>query len=1265
MRFIFCILLIFFYYFDGIAQSFKNDETFHTEDNSLQLMHLFAESVPVTTSVIQPDGKVIIGGDFAKGILRLNVDGSIDPSFQIGNGFGMLRSSSSGNLVTSIVLQPDGKILVAGGLREYNNVPCKMVVRLNSDGSLDTSFNPPSLLNNFSDLIYVSSIALRSDGKVIAVYSLGMNIYCLNPDGSLDNSFQSNLPNIYSVSYRKVYVQADGKILLGGRFEVNGHYNVIRLNSDGSLDNTFQSAFDSPSTAVTIHTLLVDDNNKILIAGSFSQEIGGITFSNIARLNMDGSVDHSFNTNGIIGSTVRSLAIQSDGKILVGGNYTNYSSVCQVARLNINGSLDTSFFVSYNLAGGVHTISIQSDGKILIGGSMSQINNIRPINAFARLNLDGTIDNSFKTNTGIHHSGSPSIIIPQDNNKILVAGIFSSYDDVPCSYITRLNMDGTVDNTFNISGGTNNGGITTVAIQLDGKILIGGTFTRFNGNNGHNRILRVNSDGSLDNTFNPGTAFSNDVHYIKVQPDGKILVGGSFLNFQGNYNPFIIRLNPDGSKDNTFNPPSPSFAIYHIAIQPDGKIILGGDGFRLYRLNSDGSLDNTFLNCDCAGYAKKIYIQPDGKIVLINQSIIIRLNSNGSLDNTFKKITGFNENLNGSIKDAVVESNGKILVVGHFTKYNNHNHPYILRFNSVGDVDGAIDSGEGFNSPIYSIFKDSNEKIWVVGIFNYYNDIARNRIAKLISCPESVISPALLPDSQPFVAYNQNITQTGLPGSVSWSISNGNLPNGLTLNSITGQISGTPTETGVFNFQVKVKNASCSAIKNYTISICPSITITPNNLSNGVIGASYNQTITQTGLSGITSWSIINGFLPTGLSLNTSTGQISGTPIHVETADITVQVIDGRGCKQTKVYNLVINCPPLVFNNTNASNAILGTFYNLNAGVSGNTNSVIYSISPALPAGLTLNPFNGQISGIPMSPNTSTTYTVTANQNYNSGSCTVSQNYTFAVVCPSASLTPTTLSNGVEGNNYNQVITQTGLSAGTITWSIISGNLPNGLSLNTSTGQINGIPTSIGIFNFTIQASSGSCFASRAYSIVISCPSINILPSSLINGDLESFYSQTLTQTGLSVGTITWSIISGNLPNGLSLNTSSGVISGTPTIVGSSSFTIQVTNGNCSKTQSYTIDIINNNPILSFDNNLATLIKVFPNPSTGNFHIDFGNINTINAFVSVYDIQGRRLFINEVQTNTMDISLEKFGTGVYILEVETIEGKVFKKLLKQ
>jgi len=358
-------------------------------------------------------------------------------------------------------------------------------------------------------------------------------------DGTLDTSF--NTGTGFDNFVRSIALQPDGKILAGGWLftSYNGttQNRIARLDSDGTLDTSFTigTGFNS---SVAVSSIALQPDGKILVGGGFTS-YNGTTQNRIARLNPDGTLDTSFTIGTGFGGSVSAIVLQPDGKILVGGDLTSYNGTTQnrIARLNSDGTLDTSFTIGTGFNNGVFAIVLQPDGKILVGGNFTSYNGTAQ-NRIARLNSDGTLDTSFNTGTGF--GGSVSAIVLQPDGKILVGGNFTSYNGTTQNRITRLNSDGTLDTSFNIGTGFNSG-VVSIALQPDGKILMGGWFTSYNGTT-QNYIARLDSDGTLNTSFNIGTGFSNAVYEIALQPDGKILVGGWFTSYNGQTANRIVRL---------------------------------------------------------------------------------------------------------------------------------------------------------------------------------------------------------------------------------------------------------------------------------------------------------------------------------------------------------------------------------------------------------------------------------------------------------------------------------------------------------------------------------------------------------------------------------------------------------------------------------------------------------------------------------------------------------------------------------------------------
>jgi len=347
----------------------------------------------------------------------------------------------------------------------------------------------------------------------------------------------------------------------------------------GSLDLSFDPGTGA-NDLINCSVLLPD--GKIIITGQFTS-FNGIERNRIARLNTDGSLDLSFDPGTGPNNIVTEVSVQNDGKIIVAGNFTSFNGteINRIARLNANGSLDNTFDPGSGLNSWVFAQTIQNDGKIVIGGIFTSYNGT-PRNYIARLNEDGSLDTSFNPGTG-PNSGLLSLHFLADG-KIMIGGDFSSYNGTARNNIARLNTDGSLDLSFN-TGIAANGGISCFSPLDDGKIIVGGSFTSF-ASALINSIARVNEDGSLDTSFESGieNVFDPYVKITRIQSDGKIIIGGFFSHYSGASRNGIVRVNSDGSLDNSFDPGTGTtnlgagFPVVNTAhIQSDGKIIIAGE----------------------------------------------------------------------------------------------------------------------------------------------------------------------------------------------------------------------------------------------------------------------------------------------------------------------------------------------------------------------------------------------------------------------------------------------------------------------------------------------------------------------------------------------------------------------------------------------------------------------------------------------------------------------------------------------------------------
>ena len=358
--------------------------------------------------------------------------------------------------------------------------------------------------------------------------------------------------------------------------------------------NTFDNGLfgDGSGCDGVVNTSIIQTDGKIIIGGGFTS-YHGASIKGLARLNIDGSRDVGFNPGDGANSWVFSTAMQPDEKIIAVGDFTSFNglSINRVVRLNSDGSLDPTFNLGMGANIEVRIVALQSDEKIIIGGSFTSYNGIT-INRIARLNNDGSLDASF--NPGIGPNNSIYTIAIQPDGKIIIGGDFTSYNGVSTNHVARLNADGSLDASFNPGTSANNTVLAT-AIQSDGKIVIAGFFTSFNGA-ARNYIARLNANGSLDATFNPGFGADNNVWTTALQPDGKIIIGGDFTSFNGVPINRIARLNSNGTLDSFFNPGTgTNNSIFTSVLQPDGKLIIAGD-FSFYNDNSRNRIARV-LNC--------------------------------------------------------------------------------------------------------------------------------------------------------------------------------------------------------------------------------------------------------------------------------------------------------------------------------------------------------------------------------------------------------------------------------------------------------------------------------------------------------------------------------------------------------------------------------------------------------------------------------------------------------------------------------------------
>lgn len=369
-------------------------------------------------------------------LLQLTATGAVDPSFQP-----VVQTTGS---VTSVVRQPDGKLVVGGTFSEINGQVVRRLARFNANGTLDGAFTAsPSIDGRVVD------VALQADGRVLALESGALRRY--QNSGQLDNTFTP--PSFTGSALTRLLLQPDGRIMVGGStLSVNRtsvRQGFMRLLDSGLADASFAPATTGAGRFTGFQTMAQQPDGKLLIAGQFAATTGTSTTRTIMRLTATGALDATFTgstfapASSTIASAIRSLAVQPDGKILAGGAFSSYGSnaTANLARLNGDGTPDGSFTFP-STTGTINTVQLQPNNRILVGGSFSSPT--LPTN-LARLLPSGAADATFGATT-VPSSAVNSLLV-QPGGLLVLGGSFTNLSNQASMGLARI----TVSNVLNVA----------------------------------------------------------------------------------------------------------------------------------------------------------------------------------------------------------------------------------------------------------------------------------------------------------------------------------------------------------------------------------------------------------------------------------------------------------------------------------------------------------------------------------------------------------------------------------------------------------------------------------------------------------------------------------------------------------------------------------------------------------------------------------------------------------------------------------------------
>lgn len=614
----------------------------------------------------------------------------VDPSGKILSDFQRVHTDQS---IQTVVVLPNGKILIHGTFRYLNGQRTGPIARLNADGSVDQSFHTDHNLK-------IRGIVVQSTGKIITINEVDgsyQELGRLHEDGLPDNLFTDNV-----IGYKL-------RALLGenDKIYVSDNTSIYRLMPDGAVDNTY--AFMGNASNVILQFVQQDDGKLIALFQEITYSPNFTTRHTLRRFGVDGSIDDSF-AAGFANQNIVGCVIRSDGKIAITGQFTTFDShPGNAMELNADGSFSRSILKTDS--NGIYSIFEDRQQNIFVTGGFKRANNNEGFRFIVKMKPDYQLDLSFRVpiyRTAGFWLSNP--LASQADGKLLIGGafFFSGVAD-DSSKVVRLFPDGTVDHSFQPAikktddGTPNSARVNAIAVQSDGKIILGGNGI-FDGQS--SSIGRLLPDGQFDNTFQTGvgvyfTTYPGVVNSILIK-DSKIYLFGLFDKFNGIPCQSLVILNESGSMigpEKNDIPPNSFFS--DVGIQSNGKIILMGT------FNVGPSDSRNFL----------------------------RLNSDGSIDNSFTLKT-----INGNPIDFEIDDNDNIILTGSYLDFDTKK--ILKRYKPDGEIDATFTLGNSFKSITYlggySVKAMKNDLLAVGGSFSSYNDISSPSIA-IIDKDDSLI----------------------------------------------------------------------------------------------------------------------------------------------------------------------------------------------------------------------------------------------------------------------------------------------------------------------------------------------------------------------------------------------------------------------------------------------------------------------------------------------------------------------------------------------
>lgn len=519
-------------------------------DGEVDLSFAPAGPANIENIVVMPDGRILYSyssGPYSRALSMRLPDGSIDASFDQSGLFNLS--------LHDIVVLADGRLLVCGPFTQWNDTPVKGLVRLNANGSLDTSFDP---VNDTEAITVAQTVLAETNGDLlVACKTTSSNgdftgLRRLASNGAIDMDFRITFDQLPA----KLLHQSNGGTIAVGYFRhVQGSYrrSIVRLQADATVDPGFLSGTGSHGEINYVEPL---SDGRILVGGTLLG-YDGVMVHSLTRLNEDGSRDLSFDPGTGPQATnpnylaINTISPQPDGKYIVGGSFETFNgqAASGAVRLHADGSMDASFR-SDQLTGTVSGTLLLSGGAVILYGRFGTTPNAPAVrSSLVRSLPDGTLDAGFNASfqPGIYGAIHEVRQLPSD--QLLVAGFYNFIGGQARRNLARLNADGSIDEDFEAAIAFEQWEeVTAIAVQDDGKVLLATSF---------GRMFRLFPDGGWDQAFDAGSGFDMPYDPVLIKDiiplsDGRMIVAGRFASYDGTDFGHIVCLNADGSVNPDF-----------------------------------------------------------------------------------------------------------------------------------------------------------------------------------------------------------------------------------------------------------------------------------------------------------------------------------------------------------------------------------------------------------------------------------------------------------------------------------------------------------------------------------------------------------------------------------------------------------------------------------------------------------------------------------------------------------------------------------------